>query len=516
MLDKIIPIGIFYFCAVLADGISRFLKINHTLCLFTSGCTLQLIFFILKKFGKVFEINHLFDFLSDIGIFLLLIEIGLELSKETLVKFKDNILNSLSGITINSIIITFLLMTKLDIGTSILLGIASSGSCTAIAIQEMTNRKEVTSNLGYLTLCTLVLQDIVSILLTVSNNSFIKLLINLILLLIYIYIGKKIIPILLERYLEDRSKYMTVFILVFMISIYITIKLGFNINLGAVVCGIIFSSTAIHNSVVDLIEDIKNLFLPIFFISLGFKFDLKFLIKNFLKVFLITSMYIVIKSLSYIISVNNKTKDNVLYGILLLAPSELSFLLINEIEIINNIGEYYSNMGNSIFFLSTFTSTLLLSIIPANIKDKAIRLNERNIVICGYSSWTEDLLDIFIKIGISNYIVVDDDFSNIKSLKNKGYKCIFGRPFNKKYINNINQVDHYFIYSINNISSLEKYITLKVTGIIVTNKEKIEDLCINLDISVIRISNETLIRNIIDSITWLKKVKVDHRKKYLN
>ncbi|PJA23856.1 MAG: potassium transporter [Alphaproteobacteria bacterium CG_4_10_14_0_2_um_filter_63_37] len=234
--------------------------------------------------------RHDVELLSEFGIVLLLFTIGLEFSVETMMAMRRLVF----GVGSFQVLATVLAVSGLawllgvDAATAVTIGFVASLSSTAIVLKLLMERGEVESPYGRLAVGVLLFQDL----------AVVPMMIALPLLggetadlgqTVALAVGKGVAAVVLVflagRYLLSpllthvaRSRSSELFIITVMVvcfgTAWLTNTLGLSMALGAFLAGMMVAETQFHHQVHADIAPFRDLFLSLFFISVGMLVDL--------------------------------------------------------------------------------------------------------------------------------------------------------------------------------------------------------------------------------------------------
>lgn len=233
--------------------------------------------------------------LAEIGFALLMFTLGLEFSFTKIQKVKGT---AVSGAMVQ-IILTIFLGTLLLINffglsfrSSFIIASAFSLSSTAIVVKLLTEKNRLESLSGEIMVGWLLIQDLavlplLSLLPVLFGSAGLSA--NLsgifkaaLLLAVTWYMARKIVPKLANRVILTQSRELLIIfavIIVFSFAFF-TSSFGFSFALGAFLAGLVLSHSEAHLAVFSEIRPFRDLFLSIFFVSLGLSLEPGFLVSN--------------------------------------------------------------------------------------------------------------------------------------------------------------------------------------------------------------------------------------------
>lgn len=233
--------------------------------------------------------------LAEIGFALLMFTLGLEFSFTKIQKVKNT---AVSGAVVQILLTIFfgiLLLTGLfglSFRSSFIIASAFSLSSTAIVVKLLTEKNRLESLSGEIMVGWLLTQDLAVLpllsLLPVLFSSaglsanLLGILKAVLLLTVTWYMARKIVPKLADRVILTQSRELLIIfavIIVFSFAFF-TSSFGFSFVLGAFLAGLVLSHSEAHLAVFSEIRPFRDLFLSIFFVSLGLSLEPGFLLSS--------------------------------------------------------------------------------------------------------------------------------------------------------------------------------------------------------------------------------------------
>ncbi|NQY74692.1 MAG: cation:proton antiporter [Candidatus Margulisbacteria bacterium] len=238
---------------------------------------------------------HDIEILSEIGIVLLLFTIGMEFSLERLIKMRVSVL--VGGLCQILMTLAAVVVVMVRLGSTleqaIMVGFIISLSSTAIVLKLLQQRGELISPHGRVTLSILIFQDIAVVpmmlfvpflsgefdaISLISLGSVFQTILALILIVIA---AKYIIPKVLDHVVKLRSQelfLLSVLVICFSVA-WVTYHLGLSLALGAFLAGLILSDTLFRHQALSYIVPFRDMFMSLFFISIGMMLNVGTLIQ---------------------------------------------------------------------------------------------------------------------------------------------------------------------------------------------------------------------------------------------
>ncbi|KKP48022.1 MAG: Sodium/hydrogen exchanger [Candidatus Woesebacteria bacterium GW2011_GWA1_33_30] len=418
--------------------------------------------------GAIFPIeNYGLEKLAELGSILLLFSIGLEFSIN---KFKGLLKRIFAASILQMVIVTIVLyfLLKLfgvDNISSLVLSIGFSMSSTAVIIKMLFDRGESDSVHGKLMVGWLLIQDLsvipVMILLPLLIGGEEAILLpgilafakSVLLIFVAVILGKNVVPFIIHKIavLNSRELLLLTSVSLAVGTAMLATFFGISPALGAFIAGFVISESQENHAVFAETRPLKNLFVALFFVTLGFFVTPQVVFENLgmiiaISILIILVKFVVILFINYIFKFNGKTM--ILTALGLSQVGEFAFIIFGSSALLNLISKETSSMGVAVGLV-----TLLLSpLIYANAfklwrflknRFKVFSSLERN------SNTENDLKDHIIILGFGRvggwvgkalsdngigFIVVDYDQETVASCLQKGIKAIYGDPVEKEVL----------------------------------------------------------------------------------
>lgn len=165
---------------------------------------------------------------------------------------------------------------------AVLIGLAVMYSSTAVVIKLLTDKDEVTSLAGTLDVGVLLVQDIVVVILLAllaagRPDSAAEVVVTLLVILGLIAIigglavaaSRYLLPVVFRRIAADKDAFFLVAIAWAFLFVFVTDRLDLSIELGAFIAGLAIAQLPYSTELQDRITPLTNLFILIFFASIG-------------------------------------------------------------------------------------------------------------------------------------------------------------------------------------------------------------------------------------------------------
>ena len=397
--------------------------------------------------------------LSDIGIAFLLFIVGLELSYK---KLKDLGKNALI-LGIGQIIITLSLgyLTVLALGfrniEAVYIAIALTFSSTIIVVKLLSEKNDVNSIYGKMSISTLLIQDFFAIFVlvflasvkieTTLTNLIVFTFLKMLIITIAIWLfAKYLIPVLFQKVSKNQELlFLSSISLCFLFAI-ITEYYKLGLEIGAFSAGLVLASTPYNNEIIARVRSLKDFFITMFFVILGsglvfrigydaiFPLIVLVLFVLFIKpliIFIISNFRGFKSSTSYFTgtSLGQISEFSLIIfaiGLSLGHVSNNAFAIVTILGVITIVISTYLIDNNRILF-QKLASTLLrfeykklnksLSSLPKKWNNEIVLLGARR---------TGSKIIKSLKKEKKRILIIDHDPGIIQKLKKQNYNCIYG------------------------------------------------------------------------------------------
>jgi CPA2 family monovalent cation:H+ antiporter-2 len=401
---------------------------------------------------------ELIELFAQIGIILLLFVLGIELSPTKLFEMRRFL--SFAGwlqVFLTIVFSTIFASIFLNLGQVLLTGMLISLSSTAIVLKHLSDKGEVDTPHGRITIGILIFQDLFAILMVgllpslssgkIQFNLLLeKIFISLVVISLAIWSSRKFIPWLLFQIVKSRIRdlfIVSVLFLCFSVALLIS-EIGFSLALGAFIAGLLISESEYAHQVTADVIPFRESFMAIFFISIGMLFDTKFFIDNFVLIILTSIAVIFLKVIASFLSIRlagGNTRISLISALALAQISEFSFLLLSIAQQYNIVNQTFFN-----FFISTSIITMLFSPIillnthkiaekipikfPQTAKTKTNEFErttklDSHVVIVGFGINGRNVAKILKDLNIP-YVILELNPITVKEIKKQGEPIFLG------------------------------------------------------------------------------------------
>ena len=285
--------------------------------------------------------EQIVSILSDIGLVMLMFCIGLEINLRKIRKqglfAMGVVIIQLPLMMLGGIVAGMLL--GYDMVQCICLGAIISGSSTAVVMAVLKSQKELDADHKESLVLVLIMEDIGQVIIlsmitpimasndpSVDVNSLIVMIVSIIVFMVAsIVVGLKLIP----RAINWVSDNVSDEILTVLLSIYI----GLSMAIGAFLMGMMIAGSRKSKEINHKIEPMRDLFMAIFFISIGMEITVSSLIDNIGTIIVLYLIFLILIVVAVFIAywVENETcRNGFLSAVSLATMGEFAFIIASE------------------------------------------------------------------------------------------------------------------------------------------------------------------------------------------
>lgn len=419
-------------------------------------------------FGAVFPVSTSgIQNLSEIGIILLLFSIGIELSFDSLSRFfKISVFGALIQI-ISVVGVSYLLIHSFGLPSlsALILSVGFSLSSTAVVVKILADRGELGTLHGGIMLGWLLVQDlaVVPIMVVLPSLAMGGGVVIAILLSLAKAIGVVAVALLLGRivfpYLIHKVAELNLREVLLLSSVALALGtaagaslVGISPALGAFLAGFVISESQEHHAIFAETRPLRDLFVALFFVSLGFLVSPGFIFSKLPLILAISVSILIIKAVVvFIVSTlfDYKGRTAVTVSLGLSQVGEFAFVIFSQALILNLLSPEYTSLGIAVTLLTLIVSPLLFKAsLPVwralrNIFSKNPSLvkifaaGERqskgedawqdHIIICGYGRVGRWVGKALAQLDIP-FVVIEYNQKIVQELKEGGVSVLYGDP----------------------------------------------------------------------------------------
>ncbi|MCX7589348.1 MAG: cation:proton antiporter [Patescibacteria group bacterium] len=462
--------------------------------------------------------NEVFKVFSDLGIMFLLFLIGLEINYDSLRMVGRPAIVLGLGQIIFTFIIGFLIsqLFNFSILTSFYVSIALTFSSTIIVVKLLSEKKDISSFYGKLSVGFLLVQDFVAILILIFlgglssgsqgniliGKTVLTILLGIIIFSLILYLSRKVLPYIFDRVSQSQE-------LLFLISlgwlflIFIIIqKLGFSIEIAGFLAGLGLANSAENFQIASKFKSLRDFFIMIFFIILGSSFSFSFSNLSIIgwQIFIFSLFVLIGNPLIVLILMGlmgYRKRTSFMTGVTVAQISEFSLILalmgLKLGHLSDEIVGLITGVGIITITLSTYlilNSDLIFKKISKYLsifeRKKILENgdfdyeNKKSIILIGCHRTGQSILD---SMNLKDLLVIDFDPDIINFLRKKNVDYIFGDIADDEILEKANFASAKLIISTSpdfndNMLLLEKVLKLNPRPKIILRAETEKDALI--------------------------------------
>lgn len=395
---------------------------------------------------------------SHMGVALLLFVVGLGLDPKVIKEV--GVVSIITGVgqALFTTVAGFFLSLALGFSTltSLYIGLALAFSSTILILKLLSDKNELDSLYGKIAVGFLLVQDLLAIFTLIIISSLngginpktlvLSVALKGILLLVGLFlVGLYILPRVTK--VAAKSQEM---LLLFSVSWAFALSLvfyrtGFSLEIGALVAGVTLSLSPYRYEISSKMKPIRDFFLVLFFIMLGYQLGFSDVQQNILPVVLFSLLVLIGNPLSILVLMGLKgyTKRNgFLAGWTVAQIGEFSHILIALGVSIGHLGKEILSIVTAVALITIAISSYLflyagriypyvakyLSIFEKkNVKVVMPHVSSKkyDIILFGCDRVGHDLIVLFKKLR-QKFLIIDHNPEIVSSLSKKGMKCAYG------------------------------------------------------------------------------------------
>lgn len=438
------------------------------------------------------------DNFAEFGVVFLLFIIGLELTFERLIAMRRHVFGfgSLQVIVTMIAICCIALAFGVSINMAAVIGGGLALSSTAIVLQVLQEKGSQASQVGRLSIAVLLMQDFAVVPLIVlvplltgnSEHSLISSLagslVQAAIALVLIFVtGRLLLRPLFSviAKMESNEIFVSTTLLIILGSAFITEQFHLSMALGAFVAGLLVAETEHRNSVEHAVLPFKDLFLGLFFMTVGMSIDIDLLLNKLPLVTLLSIILIVLKTSIIYTSCRLfgfRSAPAIQAGLLLAQGGEFAFILFrlaDELDVLS------SEIAQVLMMVTTVTMafTPLLSGIGdwiANsfstekiiLDDEAIETDTQDlynhVIVAGFGRVGYMVTKMLTAEHLS-YVVVDIQSKIVKEGKNDSFPIYLGDATRYEILKSVGiERAQALVVSIKNEVTIKKIVSLVETN----------------------------------------------------
>jgi len=406
--------------------------------------------------------------LADIGIILLLFSIGVELSFDRLSKYlKIAVFGSLIQIVLTAFF-SYLIIGLFHVPhmAALILALGFSVSSTAVVVKILGDRGELDTIHGGIIFGWLLVQDLAVIPMMVmlpilaggQGNVAMEILLSLgkaaLVILGVVILGRKLVPFIIHKLAATNSREILLLasIALALGTAAITSFFGISPTLGAFLAGVVISGTQEEHAIFAETRPLRDLFLALFFVTLGFMVTPSLIISNLGLILALVAIVLVLKIVivfvvSFVFGYRGKTA--IANSFALPQVGEFAFVIFSEALALKLLTAQETSIGISVALLTLIVSPILYNMVlpfwrkmrALSVKHpffaKAFSAGEKHteeaegykdhIIICGYGRVGKWIGKAFQSFDIP-FVVVEYNQNIVQDLNINGIPVLYGDP----------------------------------------------------------------------------------------
>ena len=293
------------------------------------------------------------DVLSDIGLVMLMFCIGLEINLKKIRKqglFAIGIVViQLPIMMIGGIVGGSLL--GFDMVQCICLGAILSGSSTAVVLAVLKNQNELNDDHKESLVLILIMEDIGQVTIlsiitpimathdpSIDLNSLIVMIVSILAFMLFsIFVGLRMVPRIINWVSDNVSDEILTLLsvgLAFGMAL-LSVEIGLSMAIGAFLMGMMIAACRKSKEINHRVEPMRDLFMAMFFISIGMQITVSSLIENIGTVIVLYLIFLVLIVLAVFVAfwvLNDTARNGFLSAVSLATMGEFAFIIVEEAQ----------------------------------------------------------------------------------------------------------------------------------------------------------------------------------------
>jgi len=461
-MDVFVEISLIIVFAAVVSGVMRLLKQPLIIGYIVTGLAVGPYGFFILKSTESLEV------FSQFGIAMLLFIVGLNLSPKVIREVGKVALITGLGQVLFTSVVGYGISRLLGFGNlpSIYISVALTFSSTIIILKLLSDKGDLDSLYGKISIGFLLVQDIVAtlILIVVSSTTLgsnpqeiaINLILRGILLVALISLFVKFILPKLSKFFARSQEFLFLFSIAWGLGLASLFHyLGFSIEIGALVAGVALSLFPYNYEISAKMRPLRDFFIILFFILLGSQLNIDNPTKLIAPALILSAFVLIGNPLIVMIlmgSLKYSKKIGFMSGLTVAQISEFSLILValgyklghvsgEVVSLITIVGlitiagsSYMIIFSDKVYpFISRY-----LSVFERNTKIKGLpRKINYDAILFGYNRIGYDFLGVFRKIG-AKYLVVDYDPDVVSNLNEAQIPCEYGDVGDVEFLDELN------------------------------------------------------------------------------
>ena len=405
--------------------------------------------------------NTDYDHFAEMGIVFLLFTLGLEFSLPRVIAMRQLVFR-VGGLQVILSLLVFTVMAMLfgqSFSISFVIASILALSSTAIVIRQLSDTASMKRQSSQISVAILLFQDIAVVPLLIiipmlaqdANSSmayslFLALLKGVFVVALLMFIGKSLLPKLFNLIAQVRSDELFVLttLLVTLAASSLTQWFGLSMALGAFLAGMMLGESEYKHQLEANIRPYRDILLGLFFITVGMKLDISYLLDSPLLILGVMVGFMVIKIVLIkilAVSANERAQDGYASGIMLAQMGEFGFVLIALANQVNVLPAEISSvlLGAGIISMSVTPymvgkarawSLMLINDKSGNDHQQLKTLSEHkslneHVIICGFGR-VGQTVSRFLRQDNIPFVAIDIDPLRTAKAREAGENVLFG------------------------------------------------------------------------------------------
>ena len=493
MLGGVFDLAVIVLIAAVLSLVAKFLKQPLILAYILAGVLVTYLGFL----SIDIESTETFQVFSNLGIMFLLFLVGLEINYSSLrLVGKPSLIIGLGQI-IFTVGFGFILALIFDIGylPAAYISIALTFSSTIVIVKLLSDKRDINSLYGKISIGFLLVQDLVAVLILVVLSGIERgvginwqgllgtVLKGAVLFAIMMWFGRKALPYLFDKIARSQELLFLISLMwVFLVAAIVT-KVGFSIEIAGFLAGLALANSSENHQIASKIRPLRDFFIVIFFVVLGstlvlsnlgglswtiLAFSLFVLIGNPLIVLIIMGLMGYRRRTSFFagVTVAQISEFSLVIAALGLKLGHIDnsmVALITAVGVITITASSYMIVYSHEIFKRLSRFLMIFERKSLVIKDAKEGFLKKKVVLVGCNRVGESIARFLSK---KNLLVVDFDPDVTEKLRKSGFEYVFGDMNDEEVFDKIRKSGAKLIISTNpdledNLAFLEK---LKLFG----------------------------------------------------
>jgi CPA2 family monovalent cation:H+ antiporter-2 len=407
-------------------------------------------------------------FLAELGLIFLMFMVGLEFSLTTLLAARTDVLLA-GGLQVGGTLATIaaaLWSLGLDPRIAILLGGAVAMSSTAVAMKQLAEQSEISSQHGRFAIGILLFQDIATIPLLVAADSWSRqasvdpfdlvrrLGLAAIALIAVFIIARPLVRTVLAGAAKSRSSdsFLLAALFVALGAAYLAHFAGLALPIGAFIAGMVIGGSDFQHRVEDDLRPFRDVLVGLFFVTVGMQIDLRLIVVSPYAILAWCAVFLFGKALiTFVVGLMLRRTAAIALrvAVILAHGGEFGLLLLT---LAMNIGLLPSEIGQPVLIALALTMGLAPLLIQhsalvehlvgnrrarVTATETAIRTTsaslDRHVVLCGCGRVGRLVATAFEAAKIP-YIAIEFDLARFKEAQQQGQTIVHGDAAHRRIL----------------------------------------------------------------------------------